>query len=178
MSRAAIAILLAIGCILAGAAPANASTALVQKGAEAANGGASITATLPAGTTAGDLLVASVMDLDTGCSSDNFTAPAGWVQAAHVCRAGTGPGPLELWYYPNVSAGITSVTFNTGSTGANSVAQLSEWSGVAASSPLDQTGTASSSSSSTSLTVSTNGNVAAAGELAISSFDTSPDCRA
>jgi WxL domain surface cell wall-binding len=164
-------ILVACGQALLSAQPAAAAIAFVQKGTEASGGGSTITATLPAATTAGDLLVATVQDINSGCSSDNFTAPSGWTKAAHVCRGST--GPLELWYLPNTAAGTTSVTFNTGSSGANSLAQLSEWSGVATTSPLDQTGTQSSGSASTTLGVSTSSSIAASGELAVTGFDTS-----
>ena len=152
-------------------AQAAAGIAFVQKGTEASQGGTSITATLPAATVAGDLLVATTQDLNSGCGSDNFTAPAGWVAAAQVCRGAT--GPLTIWYRANTAAGITSVAFNTGSSGANSIAQLSEWSGVAISNPLDQIGTMSSAGSSTSLTVTTSGAITASGELGITAFDTS-----
>jgi hypothetical protein len=154
------------------APPADGAVTLVQKGVKASAGGTSITPTLPAATTAGDLLVAVVEDTNSGCSTDTFTAPAGWVEAAKVCRASTNPGPIELWYKPNTAAGVTSVAFKTGSSGANSIAQLTEWRGVATSSPIDQTGTATSASTSTSLAVSTTGNVSATGELAVTGFDT------
>ena len=171
MIRAAAAALVLVGCAVA-ATPASAAIALVQKGNEASGGGQQITATLNSGTTAGDLLVATVQDLNSNCATDNWTAPAGWVKATSICRGGSTNGPAQIWYYLNVSAGITSVTFNTGSSGANSIAQLSEWSGVATSSPLDQTGTASNTNGNTSLTITTTGNISAAGELAITSFDT------
>ena len=94
--------------------------------------------------------------------------PAGWVSAASVCRGSN--GPLTIWYDANVSAGVTSVLFNTGSSGANSIAQLSEWSGVAKSSPLDQTGTTTNGSAGTSLTVTTTGTIVSTGELAVTAF--------
>lgn len=144
---------------------------LVQKGTEATGGGATVVATLPAGSTAGDLLLATTMDLNSGCASDNYTAPAGWVKATSICRGST--GPLTLWYLANASAGITTVTFNTGSSGANSTAQLSEWSGVATSNPLDGVGSFYSSASATALTVSTSGSIATSGELAVTAFQTS-----
>jgi hypothetical protein len=171
--KRALQILLVVGLVLADCDVAGASIALVQKGTEASGGGTSITLTLPAGTTSGDLLVASVQDQNANCSTDNFTAPAGWVKADHVCRAGTNTGPLEIWYDANVSSGISSVAFNTGSSGATSLGQLSEWRGAATSNVLDQTGTATSSSGTTSLPVSTSGSLAASGELAVTTFDTS-----
>jgi len=156
--------------------PASASIALVQKGTLASGGGSSVTATLPSATTSGDLLVAVLEDVNSGCGFDSYSGPAGWVQATTaVCRGGlgVGPGPLEIWYDPNVSAGTTSVTFNTGSAGANSLAQLSEWSGVAKTSPLAQSGTGASALPGSSLSVSTSTSIASVGELAVTGFDTS-----
>jgi putative surface cell wall-binding protein len=167
----AVAVLVAFGLTPLSAQPAQAAIALVQKGTAATGAGTSITATLPAATTAGNLLVATVKDINAGCATDNFSAPSGWVKAGHVCR-GTA-GPLELWYRPNTPAGATSFVFNTGSSGANSLARVSEWSGAATTSPLDQSGTETSASASTTLGVSTNGNIAATGELAVTAFDTS-----
>jgi hypothetical protein len=170
--RAAVVVALMLLAVLGLPAPAQAAgIALVQKSPEATDSGDSITATLPAGSRAGNLLVATTTDVNAGCASDDFTAPAGWVAAASVCRGTT--GPLVIWYRANAPAGTTSVTFGTGSTGANSRAQVSEWSGVAAVNPLDQTGTLSSASASTNLTVTTAGNVAASGELAVTGFATS-----
>ena len=160
-----------LGYIASDPAMASASVSLVQKSPLATGSGTSVTATLPAGTTSGDLLVATIEDLNSGCSSDSFSAPAGWVQAAKACQQAT--GPLELWYDPDVPSGTTSVVFGTGSTGANTVAQLSEWRGLSTSSPLDRTGTYTSGSSSTALTVSTSGTLTATAELAISAFDVS-----
>jgi hypothetical protein len=151
--------------------PASGAIRLVQASPEASAPGATITATLPAGSTAGNLLVAAVEDVNNNCSTDSFTAPSGWVKAAHVCRGGT--GPLELWYRPNTAAGVTSVAFDSGSNGSSSILEVSEWSGVATSAALDQTGTRNNPASSTTLGVSTTGNVAASGELAITAFDTS-----
>jgi putative surface cell wall-binding protein len=150
---------------------AAAAIAFVHKSPEASAGGTTITATLPAPTAAGHLLVAVVEDVNSNCSADNYSAPSGWTEAAQTCRGST--GPLELWYRPNVPAGITSVSFSSGSAGANSLLQVSEWSGVATTSPLDQTGTRYSSTSATTLGVSTSGNIATAGELAVTGFQTS-----
>src|SRR4051794_24710617 len=152
--------------------PAYAATAIapVQKGTEVSGSGSSVTPTLPAASTAGHLLVATTVDLNSGCTTDNFTVPAGWVQAASVCRGST--GPLILWYRPNAPAGITSVTFGTGSNGSNPRAQLTEYSGVATVNPLDEVGTRSSTTSSTTLAVTTAGTVSAAGELAVTGFAT------
>jgi hypothetical protein len=149
----------------------SAAIALVQKGTAASAAGTTITPTLTSASKAGDLLVAALEDTNSGCASDKYTAPAGWVLAEKACRGGT--GPIEIWYDTNASAGVTSVEFGTGSSGANSLAQLSEWSGVATASALDQIGTKAGETASTSLTVSTTGNLASAGEAAITAFGTS-----
>lgn len=165
-----VAAVVVVACGLANST-ATAAIALVQKSPVASAGGTSITPTFSAGTTSGDLLVATIEDLNSGCATDSFSAPAGWVRAVHTCRGAN--GPIEIWYLANASAGVTSVVFNTGSNGANSVAQLSEWSGAATSGVLDQTGTSNTGGSSTSLTVTTSAAIAAANELAITAFETS-----
>lgn len=163
--------ILALTCWLFATGSAAAAIALVQKGTLASAGGASITPTLSSSTKAGDLLVATLEDTNSGCASDKYSAPAGWVLAEKACRGGV--GPIEVWYDANVSAGVTSVVFNTGSSGANSLAQLSEWSGVATTSPVDKVGANSSESASTSLTVKTASSLTSSGELAVTAFGTS-----
>jgi WxL domain surface cell wall-binding len=153
------------------ASPALAAIEFVQKAPMASAGGSTVTATLANPTSAGTLLVAVVKDINSGCASDSYSGPAGWARAARVCRGSN--GPLELWYRANTPSGVASVTFGTGSSGANSVMQVSEWSGVATSSPLDQTGSQYTSSTSTTLGVTTSGALASSGELAITGFDTS-----
>src|SRR5207249_2133291 len=65
-----------------------------------------ITATMPAGSQAGTLLVATVSAETT---PNKFGAPAGWVSAAEANQVGEGRS--EIWYYPNNPGGISSVTF-------------------------------------------------------------------
>src|SRR6266581_2692696 len=86
---------------------------LVQKSASVATGtGGTVTGTLPAGSAAGNTLVAC---LGGNTGSTQFAAGAGWVQAAQV-----GNGTLsrcEIWYYPSCPAGITTAAFTGGSGG-------------------------------------------------------------
>jgi hypothetical protein len=118
-----------------------------------------ITATLPAASQAGSLLVATV----TAASTPNkFAAPAGWVSAAEANQVGEGRS--EIWYYSNNPGGITSVTFtmNPATIGGN--AQVTEWLGVAA---LDQSGTQTVAVPTTTTTISTSGALAQTGELVV-----------
>jgi hypothetical protein len=147
--------------------PAGAAAAWVRTGTEATGSGTTITPSFSSASTAGRLLVAVIGDINGNCTTDNITAPSGWVKAAHSCRGSA--GPIELWYYPNAPA-TTSVTFNTGNSGSNTRAVLSEWSGVATSSPLDRTGTANNTTGSTSPSVSTTGTISGSGEAAITGF--------
>jgi len=141
------------------AAPASATVAKVQSSARVTSATSSISATLSA-TTAGDLLVATVGYAGTAPS---FTAPSGWVKAVSMIANWS---ETEIWYYANNPGGITNVSF-TFARGSTATLQLSEWSGVAAASPLDSTGT--STVSSTSVTVTASATVAS-GELAVTSF--------
>ena len=130
----------------------------VETGAEAAKA-KNPTLTLPAASTAGDLLVATLKGDPTTTA---FTAPAGWVQAVAIDQ-GTA-GRVEIWYYPNNPGAITAVTFTTR---VIAVGQLTEWSGMATVSPLDQTGSFATATTSTSATISTAAATAEAGELVI-----------
>jgi hypothetical protein len=170
MARLAAVATLIVGLSVHSPTVASAAIALAEAGTVATGGGTTITPTLPSATTSGDLLVGAIEDVNSGCTTDTFSAPSGWVKAAHVCRGTT--GPIEIWYHPNIAAGTTSVAFGTGSNGANTVAQLSEWSGVDKSSPLDRSGTNSSSSSTTSLSVATSGVLSASNEFSVDAFET------
>jgi Concanavalin A-like lectin/glucanases superfamily/Domain of unknown function (DUF2341) len=142
------------------------SIALVQSGSDTRSSGTSITPTLGVPSTAGTLLVAYVQWYST---TSSVSAPSGWVQATSAKTSST--GSVALWYYPNNPGGITSVTFTTTSSGGYFVGELSEWSGVSPTSPLDRTGSTTSTST-TSVTVSANGATTTANELAITGFTT------
>jgi hypothetical protein len=120
-----------------------------------------ITPTLPAGSVAATLLVATVNCLTT---PNRFQAPANWVQAIEVNLASA--GRTEIWYYANNPGGIASATFTINPANINCDAQMTEWSGVATAAPLDQTGSATNVLSG-SLTVSTAGAMAQSAELVI-----------
>jgi hypothetical protein len=169
-ARPALAVLVAL-LMLASADRASAAIALVHAGTLTTQQQIyTTTVTIPS-TTAGDLLVATVQDFNSNCATNTYSAPTGWVKAASVCRTGDA-SPTEIWYYPEIPAGITSVVFTNSLNGASTGVQVSEWSGVDTSSPLDQTGTASTTTPSTTLTVTTTGTVAVSGELAITLFGT------
>ena len=136
----------------------NAGIARVQTGAEAGKK-KNPSLTLPLASTAGTMLVATVNSDPTATA---FTAPAGWVSAVSINQPTA--GRVEIWYYPDNPGGITSATFTTG---VNAVGQLTEWSGVVAVSPLDQTGTFATATVSTTATISTGAATAVANELVI-----------
>jgi hypothetical protein len=162
--------LAAVLCVItaAGASPATGAIVQVQQGTFATATNGSITPTLPSASTAGTLLVA-VMGNNT--SSAAFSAPTGWAQA--VTGSATCCGRVDVWYYANNPGGITSATF-TASSGTTQIwAQLSEWNGVVASSPLDKTGTKTQSSSSSTVTVSTSAATTVVNDLGITGFNTS-----
>lgn len=115
---------------------------------------------LPAPSTKGTLLVASV----AANGKAGFTAPSGWLRAASA----TNVTSVQIWYYPNNPGGITSATFKTRGTDATA-GQLSEWTGVAASAPLDTTRTAKGWNSN-SMSISTSQPASMNGEVAIATF--------
>lgn len=155
------AVTLAALLIGASSAPAFGAIAHVQTSPVEHNASTSVTVTLPAASTSGNLLVATV----GAAGATSISAPAGWVRAVqnNVNAADTD----EIWYYPSNPGGITSVTFS--SSGTSMTAGVSEWSGVAASSPLDKTGT-SADANNTALTVSTSAATTTDGQLAVTSF--------
>jgi hypothetical protein len=91
--------------------PPSPSWALVQQSAAQTTDG---TNTLPAPTTAGNLLVAVV----GSPSPVPITADTGWIRATHV--ADNTSNETYLWYYPNNPGGLSSFTFGGGS-GVNQV---------------------------------------------------------
>jgi hypothetical protein len=136
---------------------------LVQNSPEAGPSTAAVIPKLPAASTAGNLLVATVRS-DTNPSNKPFTAPAGWVSAVDGRLDGT--AHTTIFYYPNNPGGITTVSFGVAPNSIDAVAQLSEWSGASAA-PLDQTGIFTSGSNQSSATISTGGAMASANELVI-----------
>jgi len=133
-----------------------------QIGAESARQRHFITATMPAASQAGTLLVATVSAETT---PNKFAATAGWVSASEANQVGEGRS--EIWYYPNNPGGINSVTFTMNPATVNGNAQLGEWTGVAVASPLDQSGSQAVAVPTTTTTVSTGGSLTQTGELVI-----------
>jgi putative Flp pilus-assembly TadE/G-like protein len=119
-----------------------------------------VTPTLSSPSQANNLLVATINCLTT---PNRFQAPANWVQGAEANLAGS--GRTEIWYYPNAPA-TSSATWTINPANINCEAQMTEWSGAATASPLDQTGT-STTLLSTSGSISTAGATAQSGELVI-----------
>ncbi len=132
----------------------------VQTGPEANVGGGNVTATMAAGSTAGDLLVVTLVG---GNNVSPFTGPAAWTRVVSVGQAGD--GEVEVWYIANSGAGVTSAAFTSGS--STSLAQMSEWRGVATVAPVDRIGTATAAANVTNTTVSTVGADTSAGDLGI-----------
>lgn len=83
----------------------------MQKSAAVGTGtGGTVTGTLPAGSTAGNTLVAC---LGGNVGATQFAGAAGWVQAA---QAGNGTlSRCEVWYLPSCPAGVTTAVFTSGS---------------------------------------------------------------
>ncbi len=133
-----------------------------QSGAETAVARHFISPTLPAASKAGTLLVANISAQD---GSTSVTGPAGWSLAASSVQAGEGRD--EIWYYPNNPGAIASATFTVVPASVNTVAHMTEWSGVVAASPLDKTGTLALGAATTTATISTAGATGQANELVI-----------
>ena len=133
----------------------------VQVGVKSAVTSPTVTATLPAASTAGTLLVAVIR---SGPSGTNFTGPAGWVQASSRNRGSASRS--EIWYYPNNPGGISSATFGVPNA---AIAQMTEWRNALGVAPLDRTGTLASNTSATA-TLSTSAATTVANDLVITLF--------
>src|SRR4029077_15119842 len=120
-----------------------------------------VTPTLPAASQATTLLVATVNCLTT---PNRFAAPANWQQAIEANLAAA--GRTEIWYYQGNPGGISNATFTITPANINCDAQMTEWTGVATASALDQVGTATAVLAA-SQAVSTAGAMAQGGELVI-----------
>lgn len=135
---------------------------LRQAGPESPTATHFLVATLPAASSAGTMLVATI---NSDPTPNKATAPAGWLVAASVSQAGEGRN--EIYYYPNNPGGITSQTFSTNPATVAGNVQMTEWSGVAAIAPLDQIGTQAIAVATTTATISTAGATGQANELVI-----------
>ncbi|HEV7535637.1 MAG TPA: hypothetical protein VGP90_08390, partial [Acidimicrobiia bacterium] len=140
------------------AALVSATIAKVQQGTLAKVAGATVAPTFPAASTAGTLLIATLVSGKTAA----FTGPAGWTKAAGIGLTNT---EAEIWYYANNPGGVTTASFTV--TGATFTAgQLSEWSGAATSAPVDKIGTATAAAA-TSASPVTSQATTVAGDLAV-----------
>jgi len=146
-------------------APAGAAIVNVQTGTLATSTTGNVTPTLSSASTAGTLLVAV---LTTKTSGNAWSAPANWVSAIQGNNSCC--GRAQIYYYANNPGGITSAAFT--SAGGTVSGELSEWNGVATSSPLDGTGTATHGAGS-SFTVSTSATLTQSNELGIAVWQNS-----
>jgi hypothetical protein len=106
----------------------------------------SLNVTMSSASTAGNLLVVVL----SGSGTFSTTVP-GWVSARAQVGAANSQG-AAIWYYPNNPGGITSVLF-TSTVGTALAGEMSEWSGVARSSPLDATNSTTSATATTGYTL-------------------------
>jgi hypothetical protein len=161
----AIAVVLTLAASLVGldVHAASAAAAKLQQGPIVTTTTTSLALTVTANTTEGNLLVATLAYTGT---SPSFTGPAGWTRGPNVVVTG---GGTEIWYSAAIAGGAKTYTFTSAATATLTGGELTEWSGLATVSPLDQSGTSTAASAS-SLAVSTSGSVAASGEVGITSF--------
>ena len=100
--------------------------------------------------TAGNLLVAEIYHPSVITVSSVTSSGCTWSSAI---ASSSGNSRVEIWYCPNNSGGVTSVTF-TMSGSERWIARVSEWSGVATTSPLNaQNATAGAFGTSTTASV-------------------------
>ena len=173
-TRVAVATLLVAGALGAvgqviTAPPAAAAIAFVQTGSEATSTNGSISPGLSSASKAGDLLVAVLANSDTSAHAA-FSGPSGWTEATGTYQSAN--GDIEIWYDPSNPGGITSATFSASSGTSTVIAELSEWSGAAFSSPVDTSGTMTSGGA-RSATLDTASATSLSGDVAVTEFSTS-----
>ncbi len=133
--------------------------AFVQKSSVAQSAGGSTTATLPAASVAGNLLVATIATNDP----TSLALPAGWMMAVQMFTAGNCAS--TIMYYPNNPGGITSVLLSINA-GVPIDGVISEYQAGG----VDVTGMASSANPQTTQTVATATSTTGAAELAVTTF--------
>lgn len=157
---------------------AQAAITFVQNATGQASSGDTVSATISS-TTAGHLLVAVVYSN----GNNNDLAPTGvtdsashtWTKATGSDSAASdGGGFSDIWYYPNTTSGVTSVTatfsYAAGGTDGFNIS-VYEFAGAAVSSPLEtgnaattvQSNAATSTSGTAAITTSTSGDVIVSG---------------
>ena len=105
---------------------------LVQTGAVITAATRTVTLTLPAASTAGNLLIATFSGWGDSSSS---SGPGGWSLAIET--SGSQTRRTSIWYYTNNPGGITSAQFTLGASTTWIAGQMSEWSGMDTLAPLD-----------------------------------------
>jgi hypothetical protein len=125
------------GFAWAGRAPGTGGgmSTLVQGSAMATGLSATPTRTISA-TTAGNWLVATVQ-----ANAGTITAPAGWSTAVNTTLA----NPVAIFFKENIAGGLTSISASL-SASTRWLMAVEEWSGIATSSSLGQTATATGTS--------------------------------
>jgi hypothetical protein len=125
-------------------------------------GTGSVTITLPAPTTPGTLLVATL-----GLNNLSITPPPGWSLNTNGSVSGACTSAIAT--DPSGTGGQQSFTFTLPG-GAVSAIQVSEWSGIDLGNPYDAVGYGGGLQPATALTISTMAPATVPGELAIGTF--------
>ena len=143
---------------------ASAAPTRLQTGTVVSVNNQTLTLTLPSASTAGTLLIAT-FSADGG---DPGSTPAGWTKAATGGASFVGD-QASLYYYANNPGGITSQAFSFPGSGWMA-GQLTEWTGMATASPMNQaTGNSTyTTTSATTYAVTAPGTTADTDELAVS----------
>jgi hypothetical protein len=136
----------------------------LQIGPESSPRGRLLTGTLASSSQAGTLLVAVI---HTTSGTVSVTGPTGWVNAATANQSSG--GWVQIWYYPNNPGGIYTATFTVTPGWTVGEVQLTEWSGVKTTSPLDKSGTFTTGANAFNATVSTSAATSIDNELVITS---------
>ncbi|MGH9575186.1 MAG: hypothetical protein ACRD40_16860 [Candidatus Acidiferrales bacterium] len=124
--------------------PASAAIQLVQSSAGDNSNGNGGPYTLPFSTpnSAGDLIIVSVSDLNSNLTSDSVsdTLGNGYMLATNTTNSEpSNTLQSQIYYAANIASGANTITVNFSAWDNRTTVQIFEYSGVATTSPLDQT---------------------------------------
>ena len=143
----------------------------------ALHNGSRLSIPVPAGTVAGDVMVAAVT---VTASSVPITAPVGWTAIASTTQSGSTTSKLSTFYRVATASEPASYAWTLSTSHTGAAGGISSFSGVSTTNPIHVSGAQNSASSSTSqvapslTTTVANGMLVTAHEMASSPYSTAP----
>lgn len=157
-------------CLLAAVVARTHGMSIVQSASAKVESGASITATWPAPTTAGNFLMAMLIEDGQKSGAGGVDAPAGWTQHSAQTNPELSRGTMRIYFIEAASSRSGGEKFTYGDfTAGAAVLFLYEIAGAVASGVIDQAG-GQTQSSGTTISTGTTGTTVQDDEFAIAVF--------